>query len=81
MEYEYNKKEINLKQFIEEMELDLGFKTKGNKICFIFENSLSSSDKTKLDNAVVSHVSQPIIKPPKTPAEEKLSQIRGILKL
>jgi len=79
VEYKYAKKEINLKQLIEETGLNPGFKIKGDKMWFIFEEELNVNDFTKLNDAVKNHVAEAEIKPTPTPAEEKINQIKQIL--
>ena len=79
MEYEYIKKELNLRQFTEETGFNPGLKTKGNKMWFIFEKPLSPEDKIKLDDGIENHIPKPIVKPTLTSAEEKLNQIKEIL--
>jgi len=75
MEYEYESKEINLEQFIVEAGVgNFGLKEKGNKMWLIFDEPLSSADKTKLDNAIENHTAQPE-EPAPNPIIEKLEAI------
>lgn len=75
VEYKFTKKEVNLTQLIVEAGIgNMGMKTKGDFIWFIFEEELSSADKTKLDNAVENHIAQPE-EPTQNPVMEKLDTI------
>lgn len=75
MEYKFKTKEINLKQLIEEAGVgNIGMKTKGDEIWFVFEEELSVSDFNKLNNAFEIHIAQPEAPKP-DPISEKLDTI------